>query len=189
MKKFLQDLQEGLLNQGYNTHDVRINEESTNHQLVVVIDEEKKLNLTVFFLSDLLNLSSSQSEISEIKQEFEESKVDFLQLNIRFLFDFHEKTTPDLARLILMANWSTPIGAFGLNESQKIIYYRHVFESMGNEPSVDLVLEAVNAMAYYAQLRFDSLNLIASSEKSLDIYLSELDEQNKKSEEFPGYDL
>lgn len=189
MKKFLKELQEDLLNQGYNTYDVQIDDDNTSHQLVVVIDEDKNLNLTVFFLSDLLNLSSSQSDISEIKQEFQESKVDFLQLNIRFPFDFLEKTTPDLARLILMANWSTPIGAFGLNESQKIIYYRHVFESMGNEPSVDLVLEAVNAMAYYAQLRFDSLNLIASGDKSLSTYLSELDEQNKKTEEFPGYDL
>lgn len=189
MKKFLKDLQENLLNQGYSTYDVQINEENTSNQLVVVIDEHKNLNITVFFLSDLLNLSSSQSDFSEIKQEFKESKVDFLQLNIQFPFEFQENSLPDLARLILMANWSTPIGAFGLNESQKIIYYRHVFESMGNEPSVDLVIEAINAMAYYAQLRFSSLDLIASGKMSLYTYIKDLERLNTKAEEFPGYDL
>jgi len=88
-----------------------------------------------------------------------------------------------------MANWSTPVGAFGMNESQKVIYYRHVFEVMGDEPSVDMVMETVNAMAYFAQSRIDSLKSIASGEMSLYTYIKELERLNTKSEEFPGYDL
>jgi len=189
VNKFLKNLNEGLLQQGYEVYEVPFNEANAKHQIVVVLDKESDLALTIFFLSDLLELANSDQETSLVTQEFNKSNVDFLQLYIRFPFDFKDESMPDLARLILMANWSTPVGAFGMNESQKVIYYRHVFEVMGDEPSVDMVMETVNAMAYFAQSRIDSLKSIASGEMSLYTYIKELERLNTKSEEFPGYDL
>jgi hypothetical protein len=189
MNNLLKELEISLKDQGYKTHLVPLDEKEVSHQIVVNIDEETNLKLTIFIIGDLINLSSNQEELNEISKELSESKVDFLQLFIRFPFGFLKETIPDLARLVLMANWSTPIGAFGLNESQKILFYRHVFERIGNEPGVNLIVEAVNAMAFYAKLRFESLELIASGEKTLADYLLELDTENLRSEEFPGYDL
>jgi hypothetical protein len=189
VNKILKDIKEGLLQQEYEAWEVPLNEGHTKHQILVVLDKGSALNLTIFFLSDLLDLATTDQEVSQITQEFKDTKVDFLQVYIRFPFDIKDESIPDLARLILMANWSTPVGAFGMNESQKVVYYRHVFEVMGGEPSVDMVLETVNAMAYFAQSRFDSLQLIASGEKTLSSYLEELDEGNRMIEEFPGYDI
>ncbi len=189
MNKFLKKLNKGLLQQGYEVYEAPFNEANTKQQLIVVLDKESNLALTIFFLSDLLELANSDQELSHVTQEFKKSNVDFLQLYIRFPFDFTVESTPDLARLILMANWSTPVGAFGMNESQKVIYYRHVFEVMGDEPSVDMVMETVNAMAFFAQSRIDSLKTIASGEMSLYTYIKDLERLNTKAEEFPGYDL
>lgn len=189
MIKNLKDINEGLLLQGYESYEVPLKEEINKQQLVVVLDKESDLTLTIFYLSDLLDLASTDQDASQISQEFKDSKVDFLQFYIRLPFDFKDETIPDLARLILMANWSTPIGAFGMNESQKVIYYRHVLEVMGEEPSIDIVMETVNAMAYYSQLRINSLNLIASGVMPLYTYIKDLERLNTKAEEFPGYDL
>lgn len=189
VNKFLKKLNEGLLQQGYEVFDAPFNEANTKQQLVVVLDKETELALTIFFLSDLLELVNSDQEASLVTQEFNKSNVDFLQLYIRFPFDFKDESMSDLARMILMANWSTPVGAFGMNESQKVIYYRHVFEVMGDEPSVDMVMETVNAMAFFAQSRIDSLKTIASGEMSLYTYIKDLERLNTKAEEFPGYDL
>jgi len=143
VNKFLKNLNGGLLQQGYEVYEVPFNEANAKHQIVVVLDKESDLALTIFFLSDLLELANSDQETSLVTQEFNKSNVDFLQLYIRFPFDFKDESMPDLARLILMANWSTPVGAFGMNESQKVIYYRHVFEVMGDEPSVDCFLSLI----------------------------------------------
>lgn len=189
MKNKLKEIKEGLLQLGYEVFEVPLNEDNTKQQIVVVLDKGSDLALTIFYLRDLLDFSSTDQEVSQITQEFNESKVDFLQLYIRFPFDIKGETLPDLARLILMANWSIPVGAFGMNESQKVIYYRNVFEVLGEEPSVEMVLEAVNAMTYFAQSRFDSLKAIASGEMSLYTYITDLERLNTKAEEFPGYDL
>jgi hypothetical protein len=189
MISILEQLKIDLLQQGYTAKLVSLDENNTSHQIVVDLDDEYELKLTIFFLGDLLNAASSLEGVDEISKELSENQVDFLQLFIRYPFDFKPTTVPDLARIILMANWSTPIGGFGLNESQGILYYRHVFECMGDEPGENMILEAVNAMAYYAKLRLESLQLIASGVLSLADYLHELDQDQRRSEEFPGYDL
>ncbi len=187
--KYLEDIQKSLQSLGFDTHLLQVNENVMKYQLGIIVDQELDLQLSVFFLGDMLEVISSEENDSEISKEFSEQKVDFLQLYIKYPIDFKSSTISDLARLILMANWSTPIGAFGLNESQKTIYYRHVFECMENEPGENLVIEAINAMAYYAGLRYESLSLIASGEMSLDEYLNKLEQEDLRAEEFPGYDL
>ncbi|MBW6473790.1 MAG: hypothetical protein K0B14_11730 [Anaerolineaceae bacterium] len=188
-KNLLKILNNYLQEMGYKSNLIPLNNNESGYQLVVDLDDEVDLKLTIFFLGDLLNAASTQEGVDEISKELSKNQVDFLQLFIRYPFDFKPSTVPDLARLILMANWSTPIGGFGLNESQGILYYRHVFECMGDEPGENMILEAVNAMAFYAKLRFESLQLIASGDLSLVEYLDELDRDNRRSEEFPGYDL
>ncbi|HSM23310.1 MAG TPA: hypothetical protein VK856_00415 [Anaerolineaceae bacterium] len=189
MKTLFSQLETKIREQGYSTYLVPLDEKKESHQIIVSLNDGNELTLTILYLGDLLNLRVDEEELSTLSQEFQESNVDFLQLFVRFPIEIQEDSIPGLARLILMANWSTPIGAFGLNESQKFIYYRHVFESMGGEPGVDVVIEAINAMAYYARVRFESLALIASGGKTLEAFLNELEEQGLKSEEFPGYDL
>lgn len=188
MKTLFRQLETKIRDQGYSTYLVPMDDKKVSHQIIVSLDDENELTLSIFYLGDLLNITSEE-ELTNLSQEFQETKVDFLQLFVRFPIEIFEDSIVELARLILMINWSTPVGSFGLNESQKIIYYRHVFESMGGEPGVDIVVEAINAMAYYARVRYESLALIASGSKSLDEFLKELEEQGLKSEEFPGYDL
>ena len=188
-KNLLTILNNNLQESGYESNLISLNNKESGYQLVVDLDDEVDLKLTIFFLGDLLNAASTHEGVDEISKELSKNQVDFLQLFIRFPFDFKPSTVPDLARLILMANWSTPIGGFGLNESQGILYYRHVFECLGEEPSESMIVEGVNAMAFYAKLRFESLQLIATGDKSLADYLNVLDQDNRRSEEFPGYDL
>lgn len=188
MNTLFSQLETKIRDQGYSTFLVPMDEKKVSHQIIVSLDDENELTLSIFYLGDFLNLSVEE-ELSNLSQEFQDTKVDFLQLFVRYPLDIFEDSIIHLARLILMINWSTPVGAFGLNESQKFIYYRHVFESMGGEPGIDVVVEAINAMAYYARVRYESLALIASGRKSLDEFLKELEEQGLKSEEFPGYDL
>ena len=189
MKRILDQIDVRLQEQDYKTTLVPMDENETIFQLLIDLEETHALRMTVFFLGDLLKIASGQEGIEEIAEHLDENKADFLQLFIRFPLEFHGETAADLARLLLMINWSTPIGAFGVNESQKIIYYRHVFECMGEEPTIDLVMDAINGMEYYATLRFDSVSMIAAGEKSIDDYIHELEMDNRKREEFPGYDL
>ncbi len=173
----------------YPSYLVPMNEEESIHQLVVDIDEELALRMTIFFLGDLLKLVAGQKEISDISTELEESKADFLQLFVRFPFELQKETTPDTARLALMFNWSTPVGAFGLNEAQNFVFYRHVFQTTQDEPTDELIIEAVAGMDFYAKQRFEGLRAISTGEKSLNEYIQEIEKSNRKSEEFPGYDL
>lgn len=189
MNTLFSQLETKIRDHGFSTYLVPMDENKVSHQIIVSLDDENELTLSIFYLGDLLKLGSNEEELTNLSQEFQETKVDFLQLFVRFPIKISEDSVSDLARLILMINWSTPIGAFGLNESQKIIFYRHVFESMGGEPGEDVVVEAINAMAYYARVRYESLALIASGRKTLAGFLIELEEQGLKSEEFPGYDL
>ncbi len=189
MNEKLAQLADRLEELDYPSYLVPMNEEETIFQLVVDLNEELALRMTIFFLGDLLKLASAQKEISDIANELEESKADFLQLFIRFPFELKSEAAAEIARLVLMFNWSTPIGAFGLNETQKFVYYRHVFQYMQDEPTDDLIIEAVSGMDFYAKQRIESLQLIGTGEKTLSDYLQELENTNRKTEEFPGYDL
>lgn len=188
MNTFLKQLTETLQEQGAQTHLVAVDEAQSAFQLLVELEEDPPLRLSAFFLSDLLALSAGE-ESADIAGQMQASGSDFLQLFIQFPFSFEDYALPDLARLILMINWTTPLGAFGMNESQRIIYYRHIFEKVNEEPSLLLVSEAVNAMAFYARMRFESLQQVASAEVTLADYLQALDEAGQRAEEFPGYDL
>ncbi len=185
----LNKLEDKLPEFGYQLSREPFSKDENSYQLIVNLDEDLDLKLSIFLLGDLLSIAATQEGIGEISREFSENQVDFLQLFIQFPFDFQTDVVPDMARLILMANWSTPIGSFGMNELQKLLYYRQVFECVGDEPGENVVVEAVNAMAFYSKLRYESLSLIANAEITLDEYLKNLKEENRWSEEFPGYDL
>ena len=100
-------------------------------QLTIALEETNGLQMVIFFLNDLLKVTTEDGELAA---ELDETQTDFLQLFIRFPFELLESAYPDLARLILMINWSTPVGAFGLNEVQQNLYYRQVFECLGDSP-------------------------------------------------------
>jgi hypothetical protein len=51
------------------------------------------------------------------------------------------------------------------------------------------VLEAVNAMEYYAAFRFSRIRQFAAGETSMADFLHKMREANSLNEEFPGYDL
>lgn len=155
-------------------------------QLTVTLEEANGLRMVIFFLGDLLKATM---EGGELVSALTEEETDFLQLFIRFPFELQESAYPDLARLLLMINWSTPVGAFGLNEVQKNLHYRQVFECLEGAPDPDLIADAVSGMQYYAALRFDLLKIVATGEKTLAQVLAELEAEGRRKEAFPGYDL
>ena len=189
MRDELEALANRLQDMDYTTYAVPLNEEESIHQLVIDIGEDEALRLTVFFLGDLLALAGDQPGMKDASQQLDESKADFLQYFVRYPFEVKEEAISDTARLIMMMNWSTPMGAFGLNEGQKMVYYRQVFECMDDEPSTAMLAEVLLGMDYYANLRYDTLKRIASGEQTLDDYVRQLKESGKAAEEFPGYDL
>ncbi len=155
-------------------------------QLTVALEEANGLQMVIFFLSDLLKATM---EDGELVSALAEGETDFLQLFIRFPFELQESAYADLARLILMINWSTPVGAFGLNEVQHNLHYRQVFECLEDVPDPGLVADAVSGMQYYAALRFDLLKAVAVGEETLAQVLAELESEGRRKEAFPGYDL
>ena len=125
----------------------------------------------------------------KLVMQMEESNSDLLQLFIRFPLEYKESSLSDLARFMHMINWSTSIGAFGINESQKLIYYRYVIECLAEGPDPELVADAVSGMEFYARQRFNLLETISSGEKSLNQVVEELKINNQFETEFPGYDF
>jgi hypothetical protein len=182
----LQNIQLLLDEWGFRTELAPIAVSVPAQQLTVVLDEIDGLPMTIFFLGDLLKATLKDSEITTA---LDEEETDFLQLFIRFPFEPQENSYADLARLILMINWSTPVGSFGLNEVQKQVYYRKVFESQEGETDPGLVADAVSGMQYYAELRLDLLRTVATGAKTLGQVLSELEAEGRREETFPGYDL
>ncbi len=181
----LQDLKLVLEEWDFQAELAPITESLPVEQLTVSL-EESGLRMVIFFLNDLLKATMRDSELAS---ELDKEQTDFLQLFIRFPFDLQESAYPDLARLLLMINWSTPVGAFGLNEAQKNLYYRQVFECLDNVLDTNLVADAVSGMQYYAALRFDLLKAVATGEKTLAQILVELESEGSRKEAFPGYDL
>ncbi|MCJ7622017.1 MAG: YbjN domain-containing protein [Anaerolineaceae bacterium] len=185
----LQKLKNELELRGFHSEIQPLSEEHDVHQLVVDFEGENELQLIIFFLSDLVKLTKAAGVSTEAQELVEDENVDFMQLFMRYPIEFDEEVVPDLARLVLMVNWSTPVGGFGLNESQKMVFYRHVFECSGDEPSAEMVADAINGMNFYANLRFDLFDTVATGEKSLSEVLEEIDQDRRREEEFPGYDL
>jgi len=188
-KEFFDQITSALKEMGYPALDSPLVEAQDVFQLTVSLPQAPPLQIVGFFLNDLLRLASADTDLPVMEESGMESSTDFLQLFIRFPFDFSEQTTSDLARLLLMINWTTPVGAFGINEPQKIIYYRQVFEWQNNQEQPGLVLDAVSAMEFYASLRFERIRAMASGEQTMAGLLLELDRNNTRNEEFPGYDL
>jgi hypothetical protein len=114
---------------------------------------------------------------------------DFLQLFLQLPFSIAPDTIPDLSRLLLMINWSTPVGAFGLNESQNILYYRHVFQYIDQPVDSDVFVEAVDTMAHYIEQYTSLVHTVATGSQSLSEILEKLEAEGRKAEVFPGYDL
>ena len=170
----------------FNVNLFEVSPELPLKQVSVYLEGEPELQVVIYFLSDLLKLDPQVNEVSE---QMDESGTDLLQIFMQFPLELNEKAISDLARFMHMINWSTPIGAFGINESQKILYYRNVIECMQNGPDPELVADTVNGMELFARQRFDLLQKISSGEKSLDEILEELRANNQFDMEFPGYDL
>lgn len=182
----LQKIKAVLEEWGFQVELAPIAESLPVQQLTVRLEEVNELRVVIFFLSDLLKATT---EDAELVAALAEERTDFLQLFIRFPFELQESAYADLARLLLMLNWSTPVGAFGLNEAQQNLYYRQVFECLDGAPEPALVAEAVGGMQYYAALRFDLLKVVASGEQTLAQVLAQLEAEGRRKETFPGYDL
>jgi hypothetical protein len=185
----LDELESELRELDYHAEILPLSEEHDVYQLVVHFEGEHELRLIIFYLSDLVKLAKAADVDTEAQELVEEQDMDFMQLFVRYPLEFDEEVVPDLARLILMANWSTPVGGFGLNESQKMVFYRHVFDCSDDEPSTKMVVDAINGMNFYANLRYDLLETVAIGEQTLSEVLEEIDLEGRREEEFPGYDL
>lgn len=181
----LQNIKLVLEEMGYPVELAPMSESLPVQQLSVALDVPEGLQLILFFLGDLVKQVGENESGAALAEE----QTDFLQLFIRFPFELQESAFADLSRLILRINWSTPVGAFGLNEAQKNLHYRQVFECLGDSLDMDLVADAVSAMEFYAGLRFEILKTVASGEKSLAQVLTELEDAGLQKEIFPGYDL
>ena len=188
-KNFLKHTTTFLNDAGYPTIAAQLVESSDVYQLTISLPQALPLQIVGFFLSELLRLVQEDEETSGSGLTTNANDPDFLQLFIRFPFDFEESSAADLARLMLMINWSTPVGSFGINETQKIVYYRQVFEWRNGQEDVGLVLDAVSAMEFYANLRHNRIRSIASGELTMAGLLREMEEKGTRKEEFPGYDL
>jgi hypothetical protein len=178
---------------GYPALSSQILSDNDVWQLTISLPQAQPLQITVFFLNDLLRLGESEDERLEaaIEEGIEgaDEKIDFLQLFIRFPFEFAAESAADLARLVNMINWTTPVGTFGINELQKIIYYRQVLEWHDNITDPTLILSAVSGMSYYAAYRLPRIQAFAAGELTMDAFLQSLRAANALEEEFPGYDL
>lgn len=185
----LYELENELKERDYQAEVLPLSEEHDVYQLVVHFEGEHELRLIIFYLSDLVKLAKAAGVSADGEAPVDEENIDFMQLFMRYPLEFDEEVLPDLARLVLMANWSTPIGGFGLNESQKMLFYRHVFECTEDEPSSSMVADAINGMNFYANLRFEIFETVASGDKSLSDVLKEIEQEGRREEQFPGYDL
>ena len=159
------------------------------YQLTVSLRQVPPLQIVGFFLSDLLRLGAGEDANLETDDGDNEAKIDFLQLFIRFPFEFADEAAPDLARLMMMINWTTPVGNFGINEPQKIIYYRQVLEWQDEITDPQIVITTISGMEYYAAYRYKRIQAFASGEMNMADFMHDLQASNTLHEEFPGYDL
>lgn len=178
-----------LCEMGYPALSMPLIDGNDIYQLTVSLPQVPPLQIIGFFLSDLLRLDTEQTEAPEVNETNSQNQIDFLQLFIRFPFDFKDEFSSDLARLMMMINWTTPVGTFGINEPQKIIYYREVLEWHDDQTDPRPVLDIVSGMEYYSALRYKQIQSFASGETTMAKFLHELHETNTLEEEFPGYDL
>ena len=185
-EKELEAIKNALTEWNFNVDLFEIAPELPLKQITVHLSEEPQLQVIIYHLSDLLALDEGTLEAA---RQMQEKQTDLLQLFIRLPIEVKSETIGDLSRLLHMINWSTPIGSFGVNESQKLLYYRHVIECMADGPRPELVVDVVNGMDLYVKQRFDILQTVSSGEKSLAAVLEDLKTNGKFEAEFPGFDL
>jgi hypothetical protein len=155
-------------------------------QLFVDLGDDVVLSLV--FLSQMKE-QVQETATREVLETMESTRTDFLQFFINFPFEVQEQAFSDLARLLLMLNWGISVGALGMNESRKIVYYRQVMECFGQAPSPERVVETVNGMMYYANLYIEIIRDVAVGEASLEGVLAAIESANLREEVFSGYDL
>ena len=185
-EKELEAIKNALVEWDFNVDLFEISPELPLKQISVFLSDDPQLQVIIYHLSDLLALDPGTQEAAK---QMQDKKTDLLQLFIRLPIEVKEETASDISRLLHMINWSTPIGAFGVNESQKLLYYRHVIECMSDGPQPELVVDVVNGMDLYVKQRFEILQIVSSGEKSLLSVLEELKTAGQFEVEFPGYSL
>ncbi len=187
--QLLEKLAEALREGGYQPEMATLTEGMEVHGLLVPLNDEPDLRLVIYFIGDLMRAAEKSAGRAESTDDVLGENADFLQLFVHLPFEVEEKTYADLARLILMLNWSTAVGTFGLHETQKMVYYRHVFEYLGEDIDPAVFVDTVGGMAHYAAQNFDLLKVVATGESSLAQVLDKLEAEQRREEVFPGYDL
>ncbi|MEM5774375.1 MAG: hypothetical protein AAGU05_05180 [Anaerolineaceae bacterium] len=183
------EIASALREMGYPALSSQLAEGNDVYQLTVSLPQAPPLQIVGFFLSDLLRLGAGGDDNLEEDEGEGEGNIDFLQLFIRFPFEFADAAAPELARLMMMINWTTPVGTFGINEPQKIIYYRQVLQWQEGVTDPQLVLSTISGMEYYAAYRYKRIQAFASGEMNMVDFMQDLEATNTLNEEFPGYDL
>lgn len=186
--KILKDIYNELQKWEFEVNLFELDEELPLQQLTVKFDADPVSHMVIYFLSDLLKIEPNEDDKAVIDQ-LKEGQTDLLQLFVRIPLDYSKQTVSDLARLMHMINWSTPLGYFGLNESQGTLYYRYVLECSNEAVDPALIADIVNGMEFYFSERFEILETIATGKQTLNEVLEELKANNQFEAEFPGYDL
>jgi len=171
---------DALLETGFSALQGTLDDQLPVNALLVPLNEDESLQLVAYFLGDLMHVGNQESVLPE--------GVDFLHLIVQFSYPAVGDAIPDLARLLHMLNWSIPVGVYGINESQNIVYYRHVFQHIDDPVSTAVFVEAVDTMAHYIDLHTDLIGSVAGGQKTLSEVLTTLEAEGRREEVFPGYD-
>lgn len=97
----------------------------------------------------------------------------FLNFLVTFPFSVVESAFGDISRLILMLNKILPVPGFGLSEPDHVVYYQYTLVSVDGKLDTDGFLTLIGLIVHYMQTHQQTLEEVATLEKSLQTVLIE----------------
>lgn len=132
-------------------------DETTPHLEVILRTDAAQRLWKVFLYATSQKLSYGEKE----------GKEAFLQLFLPFPFVSAPENVQSLARLLLLINKSFPFPAFGLSETDGVIYYRHLLYCKNKTIPEKLVCSIIETLLLYVDSLSPMIEMISSGEKQL----------------------
>lgn len=96
----------------------------------------------------------------------DDDTLSVLQFFTAFPFVVEPQAVEETGMLLLKLNRAIPVGAFGLSEEDRSLYFRYCLESTRPEvPDPALVAETVTMMAYFVSLTASAIEAVAKHGK------------------------
>lgn len=164
-------IQQDLLADEFDARLMEIDDENPVERLFVVFDQDEKGRdqiLQLVFINDMLNLSDQPDEPDDMF---------LLQFTLELPFRVQESALAEVARLLLALNRVIPVGALGLAEPERQVYFNYVLSCSDREVEDVVAANIVGIVEFYIPSFAVLIEAVAEGSRTREDVIKQLTEE------------